>query len=338
MSISTDQGRKPPDLDQRPSKRIPRYRGLLNWFGAAFGISVLIGAAFLYLTSRTNQGLDAPTTVPDTVPAVTEPAEPEQEPPLESSPVEDTQMADSTARALLALYVVDSLEVHQLVEAYGAATQVDESHASQIASALAALDTVEWPAQLSEVGAGLRTRMAELLEAMEGQDLEETRHALEAVHEGQHLLANGIYTWLAGIPMTTHEEEEAPATHQEDEAAPVDATDARIIEIEMFDFGYDPATIDIPAGVPVVFRFTNTGKLPHEAMVGDAHMQEEFAAAGDHDDAGGDHHGDLMATMVQPGETGDLEVLIEEPGTWYVACHLIGHYEQGHIATINVTG
>ena len=45
-----------------------------------------------------------------------------------------------------------------------------------------------------------------------------------------------------------------------------------------------------------------------------------------------------MAAMVQPGETMDLEVLIEEPGTWYVACHLIGHYEQGQIATIDVMG
>lgn len=113
--------------------------------------------------------------------------------------------------------------------------------------------------------------MAELLEAMEKQDLEETRHALEAVHEGEHLLASGIYAWLAGVPM---------ATHEEDEAAPIDATDARIVEIGMFEFGYDPATIDIPAGVPVVFRFTNTGKLPHEAMVGDKHMQEEWLSCG----------------------------------------------------------
>ncbi len=44
-----------------------------------------------------------------------------------------------------------------------------------------------------------------------------------------------------------------------------------------------------------------------------------------------------MAILVQPGETGDLEVHIEEPGTWYLACHLVGHYEQGQIATINVT-
>lgn len=110
-----------------------------------------------------------------------------------------------------------------------------------------------------------------------------------------------------------------------------------VIEVEMVEFGYQPAAIEIPAGVPVTLRFTNTGKLTHEAMVGDAHMQDEFASAGNHDDGGGDHHGDLMAVTVDPGQSADLEVLVDEPGTWYFACHLLGHYERGQVATINVT-
>lgn len=111
-----------------------------------------------------------------------------------------------------------------------------------------------------------------------------------------------------------------------------------VIEVEMVEFGYQPAAIEIPAGVPLTLRFTNTGKLTHEAMVGDAHMQEEFAAAGNHDDeGGGDHHGNLMAVTVDPGQSADLEVLIDEPGTWYLACHILGHYERGQVATIDVT-
>jgi hypothetical protein len=30
-------------------------------------------------------------------------------------------------------------------------------------------------------------------------------------------------------------------------------------------------------------------------------------------------------------------VLVDEPWTWYFACHLRGHYERGQVATINVT-
>lgn len=121
--------------------------------------------------------------------------------------------------------------------------------------------------------------------------------------------------------------------------APAAAEGVEVIEVEMIEFGYVPETIEIEAGVPVILRFVNNGKLPHEAMIGDAHMQEEFASAGDHDDgqAEGDHHDDVMATLVGPGETEDLEVVIDEPGEWFMACHLLGHYEQGQIATINVS-
>lgn len=115
-----------------------------------------------------------------------------------------------------------------------------------------------------------------------------------------------------------------------------------VIEIEMVDFGYVPETVDIEVGVPVIFRYTNNGQFKHEAMIGDAHMQEEFALEGDHDDHGdegeGGHHGDVTGVTVMPGETVDLEVMIDEPGEWFMACHLTGHYEQGQVASINVMG
>lgn len=151
-----------------------------------------------------------------------------------------------------------------------------------------------------------------------------------------------------GTPAAGHDDEAAhdeaeeaavgtPAAAQDDEQA---GLAIEVVEIEMADYSYTPDTIDIQAGVPVIFRFTNTGNYKHEAMIGDAHMQEEFEAAGDHDDAHGDedgHHGDVMAVMVQPGETADLEVVVDEPGTTYMACHVKGHYEKGQVATINVT-
>lgn len=133
--------------------------------------------------------------------------------------------------------------------------------------------------------------------------------------------------------------EQEPTGNAAGAADPADDGTDGVVEVEMVEFGYVPATIDLEAGVPVTLRFSNTGKLLHEAMVGDTHMQEEFASAGNHDDGGGDdHHGDLMAVTVEPGQTAELEVLIDEPGTWYFACHLPGHYEQGQVATINVTG
>lgn len=144
-------------------------------------------------------------------------------------------------------------------------------------------------------------------------------------------------------PVTSPDEMDGAMEEHTDDAGGANAADeaaegVEVIEVEMIEFGYVPETIEIEAGVPVILRLVNNGKLPHEAMIGDAHMQEEFASAGDHDDgqAESDHHDDVMATLVEPGETEDLEVVIDEPGEWFMACHLIGHYEQGQIATINV--
>lgn len=54
---------------------------------------------------------------------------------------------------------------------------------------------------------------------------------------------------------------------------------------------------------------------------------------------GGDgRHGDTMAVTVAPGETADLEVVVDEPGTWYLGCHLLGHYEAGMEVPLTVSG
>lgn len=138
---------------------------------------------------------------------------------------------------------------------------------------------------------------------------------------------------------------EEPGTADSDGEAGRDAVEEEgasrggdVIEVEMTEFAYEPSTIELTAGEPTVVRFVNTGEIEHEAMLGTAHMQQEFAAADDHGDHGdGGHHGDVQAVTVAPGETAELEVLIEEPGTWYLGCHLEGHYDAGMEAEVHVT-
>lgn len=338
MSTRSDQAQLERDLEEEGTREstAAARRGVLNWFGAAFGLTVLIGASIFYLSARLSPDSDVLETPTAPVPTMAPPADdaPGQQT-LESDQVEASpDPALGRIEVLLGSYVAGSLETHMLDEIYADVGTVDDAHAAEIAQLLAALDAVEWPEELSDVAATFRAEVAELLQAMEAGDMEGVGHGLEAVHAAQHSLSSGVYAWLSGAPMPVNMDDASS------QGVVPDETVLQLIEIEMFEFGYTPATIDIEAGIPVVFRFTNSGRLPHEAMVGDTHMQEEFAAAGDHDetDAGSDHHGDLMATLVQPGETQELQVLIEEPGTWYVACHLVGHYEQGQIATINVRG
>ncbi len=129
-----------------------------------------------------------------------------------------------------------------------------------------------------------------------------------------------------------HDAEAPMAGHDDGTAA------AEVIEVTMTEFGYSPASVTVAPGTPTVLRFINEGAIQHEAMLGDHHMQEEFAASTDHGDHGGaGHHGDMMAITLDPGQTGEIEFMVEEPGTWLIGCHLPGHYDAGMVATIEVT-
>jgi uncharacterized cupredoxin-like copper-binding protein len=136
---------------------------------------------------------------------------------------------------------------------------------------------------------------------------------------------------------STEHGEQLVANDSDTAAAETDDGDAPVIEIEMLEFTYEPSSIEVAAGETAVLRFINHGEVEHEAMIGDAHMQEEFAASDDHGDHGDGHHGDTMAVTVAPGESVDLTVEIDEPGTVYIGCHLPGHYDAGMQAALTAT-
>lgn len=159
---------------------------------------------------------------------------------------------------------------------------------------------------------------------------------------------DGVESAAEQSPAEVATEEPADDAADTDEEAGRDAADedgtsddGDVVEVEMTEFAYEPSTIELTAGEPTVVRFVNVGEIEHEAMLGTAHMQQEFAADDDHGDHGdgsdGGHHGGVEAVTVAPGETAELEVLIEEPGTWYLGCHLEGHYEAGMEAEVHVT-
>lgn len=341
-------------------------RRFWNWFGGLFGLVVLVGASVLYIAGRAPAAEGTPTAQPQAAGDALQNHNRLQEPVLAdeaeepSAVLDEAASSDASGRALGALvgvFVVDSFGFHDMEETYGEATEVNERDAGGVAKVIVAVDSVDWPEPLGEAVAAFRADVVDVYEALQADDLGGVRHGLEGVHTTQHDLSKAVYGWLeetrgSDLPQAhtsvggSDGSDQATAvtdTTVSDEDTPTETTvsggdEAQVIEVEMFEFGYTPDTLDIQAGEPVTLRFTNRGKLPHEAMVGDAHMQEEFAAAGDHDDGqgGDDHHGDVLATLVQPGETQDLEVVIDEPGTWFVACHLVGHYEAGQVATINV--
>lgn len=115
------------------------------------------------------------------------------------------------------------------------------------------------------------------------------------------------------------------------------ADEGFVVEVEMVEFGFVADLGELPMGEAITFRFVNTGVVPHEAMFGSRHQQEEFATSaghGDHGEAG--HHGEVAAITLDPGAIGDITLEFSEAGEVWIGCHLPGHYDAGMVATFVV--
>jgi uncharacterized cupredoxin-like copper-binding protein len=124
-----------------------------------------------------------------------------------------------------------------------------------------------------------------------------------------------------------------------DDSATADGEAAdRTVEIDMVDTAFEPDTLEVRRGETVRFVFTNDGKLPHDAFIGDAEAQDDHEDDMRADDDSHGHEGESDdAVTVEPGDTGELTYTFEDEGTLEVGCHQEGHYESGMTVTIEVT-
>ena len=108
------------------------------------------------------------------------------------------------------------------------------------------------------------------------------------------------------------------------------------IEVKLLDtLRMEPATMTVPAGVPVTFVVTNSGSTDHEFYLGDEGAQAE------HEKdmmSGGMPHDEPEGIAVKPGETKELTYTFAEAGETIAGCHVAGHYGGGMRAGITVGG
>ena len=126
-----------------------------------------------------------------------------------------------------------------------------------------------------------------------------------------------------------------------DDAATPDGDERRrTVDVEMVDVAFEPAKLEVARGETVRFRFTNNGKVAHDAFIGDSDAQADHEAdmreGGDGGHGGG--HGDDAedAITVDPGDSGELVYTFAEAGTVEVGCHQPGHYAGGMRITVEV--
>jgi uncharacterized cupredoxin-like copper-binding protein len=121
-------------------------------------------------------------------------------------------------------------------------------------------------------------------------------------------------------------------------ASPTSASasaEATRIEVQLTDaLRIEPASMSVPAGVPVTFVVTNTGATEHEFFLGDeaaqaAHEQEM-------QEMGGMAHDEEMGIGVEPGATKEMTVTFPDAGSILAGCHVAGHYAAGMKATVEI--
>ena len=107
------------------------------------------------------------------------------------------------------------------------------------------------------------------------------------------------------------------------------AAGARTVDIAMEDIKFDTTTLTLQTGETIDFRFTNTGKVAHDAFIGDNAAQMDHEAEMSQMTGTDDHATEEGALVLQPGESGELKYTFDEAGSFEVGCHQPGHYAAG---------
>lgn len=158
-----------------------------------------------------------------------------------------------------------------------------------------------------------------------------------ALHRYLRPAAIAGVVWLTAVGCGG--DDDAPAAASSSSTAPVEEVAVRTVEIEMTDqLVYNPNSLKVAGGETVRFVFKNTGKLVHDALIGDAQAQQEHevgTAAGDGHD---DHHGGEKPPYVSvaPGATEELIHTFAHPGEVLIGCHQTGHWTAGMKLSVNV--
>ena len=113
--------------------------------------------------------------------------------------------------------------------------------------------------------------------------------------------------------------------------SPGDSADATTtIEVAATDeLAFEPSSVEVEAGETVTFVVTNSGKLPHEFVLGDESYQ---ASQSEHMD---EEHG-ANAVHMSAGDTQELTWTFTEAGSLEFACHIDDHYQGGMRGKISV--
>lgn len=112
----------------------------------------------------------------------------------------------------------------------------------------------------------------------------------------------------------------------------------RTIRIDLLDFRFEPAVVDVQLGEEIRFVAVNRTDLPHELFIGspteqDAHHALHVAAAAGSGDALEDGS---TGVYVPARGTTQFTYRFDTVGEVLMGCHLVGHWEAGMVGMVRV--
>jgi len=111
---------------------------------------------------------------------------------------------------------------------------------------------------------------------------------------------------------------------------------SRTIELTMDDtMRFTPNDIQVNAGETVRFFIKNTGKIPHEMVIGS--LADLKAHAAEMQKMPGMQHAEPNMITLAPGKIGGLVWQFDQAGTVDFACLIPGHMEAGMIGKVKVS-
>lgn len=147
-------------------------------------------------------------------------------------------------------------------------------------------------------------------------------------HGGSHKMDDG--TMMPGHDMSSMTAGSS-AVGQPGDAAKVTQT----IEIVMDDtMRFTPSEINVKAGETVRFLIKNSGKLPHEMVIGSVAEMRDHAAM--MKKTPGMKHAEPNMISLNPGQKGGLIWQFTQAGTVDFACLIAGHMEAGMVGKVKV--
>ena len=136
---------------------------------------------------------------------------------------------------------------------------------------------------------------------------------------------------MPGHDMSTMSKTPSPAGQPAD---PAKVT--RTIELTMDDtMRFTPSDIQVNAGETIRFFIKNTGKIPHEMVIGS--IADLQAHAAEMRKSPGMQHAEPYMITLAAGKIGGLVWQFDQPGTVDFACLIPGHMEAGMIGKVKVS-